>query len=318
MLTYQTIADKDKLDQTVMLAHMVAALNEREQYETHIRETFPKLTTIHEPVFVGSFTWTCQQEKWKILQSKTAISTLAGWASPAELARNYITIKYPKRKRVTTDQYHEIMKPRSQPLLAIPGTYGDCVYLDLKSAYWSILKVIGWDVEYFPGRWMGVRSDVSDFPFQEFKLARNSLVSVGLVGKANYWTGNKLISVKKSNGLVNMALWSAVQDILNGIAIEMERAGALYINTDGYIFRSQDALLAYEVAESWGLVLGEKERGAADILAAGTYSIGMKPNRRTQMIKPTYHRKIAEIDNEWLRPRFQKFSSHRKSKKVDL
>jgi hypothetical protein len=314
---YQTIAAASDLDQTVMLAHMVAALQEREQYEVHIRETFPKLTTIHEPVFVGSFTWTCQQEKWKILQSKNAISTPAGWASPAELARNYITIKYPKRRRVTTDQYHEIMKPRSQPLLAHPGTYGDCVYLDLKSAYWSILKVIGWDVEYFPGRWLGVRSDVSDYPFQDFKLARNSLVSVGLVGRANYWTGDKLISVRKSNGLVNMALWSAVQDILNGIALDMEKAGALYINTDGYIFRSQAAELAYEVAESWGLVLGEKERGAADILAAGTYSIGMKPNRRTQMIKPTYHRKIAEVDNQWLRPRMLKFSQYRRSNKVD-
>lgn len=313
VLMYQTIARNTDLDKTVMLAHMVAALQEREQFEVHLRDTFPKLTTIHEPVFVGSFTWTCQQEKWKILQSKNAISTPGGWASPAELARNYITIKYPKRKRVTTEQYHEIMKPRSQPLLAIPGTYGDCVYLDLKSAYWSILKIIGWDVEYFPGRWLGVKSDVSDFPFQEFKLARNSLVSVGLVGRANYWTGDKLISIKKSNGMVNMALWSAVQDTLNGIALDMEKAGALYINTDGYIFRNDNAPLAYEVAESWGLVLGEKERGAADILAAGTYSIGMKPNRRTQMIKPTYHRKIAEVDNAWLRPRVQKFALHRKS-----
>ncbi len=262
---YQTIAADIDLDRTVMLAHMVAALQDREQYEVHIKDRFPNLTTIHDPTFIGSFTWTCQSEKWKILNSKAAISTPGGWASPAELARIYVQTKYPKRKRVTTDQYHEIMKPRSQPLLAIPGTYGDCVYLDLKSAYWSILKVIGWDVEYFPNRWLGVRSDVSDFPFQEHKLARNSMVSIGLAGKANYWTGDKLISIRKGNGLVNMALWSAVQDTLNGIALDMEKAGAVYINTDGYIFRRENIEVAFEVAQSWGLELGIKEEGAADV-----------------------------------------------------
>lgn len=311
------IAVNLNIDQTVMLAHMIALMQEKEPYEVHLKKEFPLLRTMHEPMFLGSFTWTCQQSKWKIIRENAAISTPGGWASPAELARNYVSVKYPKRRRVTTEQYHEVMKPRSQPLLAIPGTYGDCLYLDLKSAYWSIMKIIGWDVEYFPGRWLGVKSDVTDFPFQEYKLARNSLVSVGLVGKANYWTGEQLVSVRKSNGLVNMVLWSAVQDVLNGIALDMERAGAIYINTDGYIFRRENAPLAYEVAESWGLELGIKEEGAADVLAAGTYSIGMKKNRRIQMIKPTYHRKIAEVDNAFLRPRIARFALHRKRNKVD-
>lgn len=291
-----------------MLAHMVAAMQEKEQYENRLVSAWPILSTIHSPLFVGSFSWSCQSEKWRIIQEKAAISTPAGWATPAELARNYLNIKYPKRRRVTTDQYHEVMRHRSQPLLAKPGTYGDCVYLDLKSAYWSILKVIGWDVDYFPGKWLGVKSDVSDFPFQEYKLSRNSLVSVGVKGSGNFWTGEKLVSIRKGNPLINMVLWSAVQDVLNGIADDMERVGALYINTDGYIFRREDSEKAYNVAQEWGLILTEKEQGAADVIAAGTYSIGMKPNRRTQMMKPTPYRNINPVHPDWLKKRFSRFS----------
>lgn len=306
------------LDQMTMYAHMMALKAEKEKLDVKLVNNFPALSSIHSPVFVGSFTWYCQQEKWKALLQKAAISTSEGWASPAELARNYITVKYTKRRRVTTDQYHEVMRPRSQPLLAIPGTYGDCVYLDLKSAYWSILKIIGWDVDYFPGRWLSVKSNVSDFPFSDNKLSRNSLVSVGVLSKTNFWTGEKLISLTKSNGLVNMVLWSAVQDILNGIAWDMARAGALYINTDGYIFRMGNSHLAYEIAEAWGLPLDEKYSGVADVIAAGTYSIGTKPNRRVQMMKPIPCNSIRPVETEWLRQRVKRFSEVRQRNKVDV
>ena len=314
---YRTVLTETQIDQTVMLAHMVAKLQERDIYDTDLISSWPAITSIHAPTFIGSFTWTCQAEKWKLMSKKSAISTPGGWASPAELARNYIAIKYPKRRRVTTAQYHEIMRKRQQPLLAIPGTYGDCVYLDLKSAYWSILKVIGWDVEYFPGHWLGVKSDVSDFPYEDYKLARNSLVSVGLVGNGKMWTGEKLIAIKKANPFTNMALWSAVQDTLNGVASDMEKAGALYINTDGYIFRRENMETAFQVAEDWGLTLSIKNEGAADVIAAGTYSIGMKKNNRVQNIRPTYYRQIDDTHKDWLKPRFSKFSLHKASKKVD-
>jgi len=284
--TYQTILHQDDLMRVLVRAQMEELASERPQIKTDPVATFPSLYSIHDYTFIGSFAWTSQAGKWKIVASKNALKTSVGWQTPAELARDYIKVKYKKPGRVTREQYDEFMRKRAAPLLAIPGTYENSLYLDLKSAYWSILQVIGWDVDYYPGKWLGVKSDVRDFPYWKNKLSRNCLVSVGLTGMGKAWDGEKLVFHKKQNPYTNMMLWSCVQDVLNGVAYDMKRAGAVYAHTDGYIVEEKNYHSAMEVFDSWGLVGTVRSEGRHEVITVGTYSSPQKAKQSTREHDP--------------------------------
>lgn len=312
-----------RMHQTVLLPNsltveqqlMLIDMNERrrelnDDMDINIIKNWFPLTELNYSTIIGGFAWTSvvAKKKW-ILQSK-AENFGAGWVSPSDVARDYLNTKYgKKRRRVTTAQYQATCtEKRSQPLLAIPGYMPDAVYIDLKSAYWSILKVVGWDVDYHPGRFMAVKSSVKDFPFPDFKLARNCLVSMGLPSPMRVWTGEKLTFVKKYNPLQNLVLWSCVQDVLHGIASEIEPY-ARYINTDGYIVEKKNAATVQQIIGSWGLDSDVRFSGEAHIYAAGQYNIGSKTwiEPRSRFLKE--FRKIDTVPLAWLKKRFSNFST---------
>lgn len=303
-----TIHDERELMRGIALMDMKNVFDEGKRYTPKVVIDFPKLTDLQSMTFIGSFAWTCPAEDWKLIKSKNAISLWETWVTPADVARFYIQSRYGRPGRLTSQQYHEIMRQRSAPLYAEPCELPKAVYIDLKSAYWSILQVIGWDVDYMPGKWLAVKSSVQDFPLYKHKLARNCLVSVGLVGNSKIWDGSQLIFRSKRNPLTNMMLWAAVQDTLNCIADDMVRAGALYVHTDGYIFREQDAPTGIQVLNDWGLVGTIREEGKAKILGVGTYEIGSHRNARVGF---KAGRKFSKIDARFkgfLKPRFTRFS----------
>lgn len=304
-----TIHDERELMRGLALMDMRKIYDEAPKYAVQVLPDFPPLTQLQSVTFIGSFAWTCPAEDWKIIKSKNAISLFDGWLTPAEVARYYITARYGRPGRLTSQQYNEVMRQRSAPLYAVPCEVDKAVYIDLKSAYWSILQVIGWDVDYMPGKWLAVKSSVQDFPLPKHKLARNCLVSTGLVGNSKMWDGSRLIFRAKRNPLTNMMLWAAVQDTLNCIADDMVRAGALYVHTDGYILRDQDAAAGIQVLNDWGLVGTVREEGKAKILGVGTYEIGSHRNARVGF---KAGRKFSKIDarfKTFLKPRFTGFSS---------
>lgn len=292
----------------LIAAQMEDKAREKKPLETKPVDIFPSLYSIPDVTFIGSFAWTSTAGKWKIIHARHGILTGVGWQTPAELARDYVHIKYQKPGRVKTTQYHEFMRHRTAPLLALPGVYEKSLYLDLKSAYWSILQVIGWDVDYFPGKWLSVKSDVRDFPYWKNKLARNCLVSVGVTGQGKMWTGEKLVFHKKQNPYTNMMLWAAVQDVLAGVAYDMKRAGAVYIHTDGYIVKEENYVSAMEVFDSWGLVGTIRSEGKHEVIGAGTYSSPNKPNNRLASMLPKQFESINPVKVDWLRDRFSRFA----------
>jgi hypothetical protein len=296
---------------TLALARMEDFANEKERIESRPVDNFPSLYDIHSFTFIGSFAWTNTVEKWKIIDSRNGILTGVGWQTPAELARDYVASTYQKPGRVKTTQYHEFMRHRTAPMFARPGVYEDSLYLDLKSAYWSILQVIGWDVDYFPGKWLSVKSDNRDFPYWKNKLARNCLVSVGVVGQGRAWTGEKLVFHKKQNKYTNMMLWAAVQDVLAGVAFDMKAAGAVYIHTDGYIVKRSDYVPAMEVFDRWGLVGTVRSEGKHEVIGAGTYSSPNKPNNRMANMRPKAFENINPVCVDWLRDRFSRFAARK-------
>jgi hypothetical protein len=216
---------------------------------------------------------------------------------------------------MTTNQYHLIMdRRRSHPLYANPCVLEDAYYIDLQSAYWSIMSIVGWDVDYCPGKWIGVSSNVEDFPFKSDKLARNSMVSVGLPGLLRVWTGTRLSFVKRANPFVNLGLWSLIHDVLHGVASEMVEIGAKYVHTDGYILPSGNASDAFDILDSWGLSGSVKERGSAIIRGAGDYDIGGHTSKVRRHGKPKDVCSLYPVSRSWLKARISSLSHKRQSR----
>lgn len=192
--------------------------------------------------------------------------------SPTEAARSYLEFRFPKKLRATMEQINSYKPRRHQPMMALTGHYRDMIYLDLKSAYWSILQVVGWDCEYFPD--LIVRGgDVTDFPYPDNKIARNSLVSMCLPSSTFVWHNGRIKEMHMRKN-VNLSLWTLVQDVLAGIALELWNLGAVYVNTDGYILPARLESQAIDLIGEWGLWAVTKHRGNCSVYGIGAYTIG--------------------------------------------
>lgn len=272
---------------------------------------FPPLSSLTGMTFLGSFAWTSNSSKQKWIKEKFAHNIGGGWVTPSDIARDYLSVKFgDKRLRCNTKQWRELVaKKKHQPLYAIPQTFSNASYLDMKSAYWQILQVGGWDVEYMPKRFLSPRSDVTDFPAPHIKLARNCLVSMGLPAGVNVWIPEQGFQRKRPyKPNVNIILWAFVQDVLHGIASDMiTQAEAMYVNTDGYIIPDYRMKQAAQVAEDWGIVLTIKHYGAGTIRGAGDYDIGGRISSRYRTF-PRKHSYIRPRELNWLRSRFKAFS----------
>lgn len=297
-------------------SEMLAALIERakarhEKYRHVVVETFPSLLDLEESTIIGSFSWLGLKSRTRYIQASTAINIGGYLQTPSDVARDYLAEKYGgKRRRVTTKQYHAIMEKRHHPLFAVAGRYDDALYVDIKAAYWSIVRIVGWDVDYNPNRWLGQGESMEDFPYAEHKLARNCLVTAGIYANQKIWNAEKkkLITVRRGNALTNYCLWALVQDVLNAVAFEAIGAGAVYCHTDGFIVERRNLTDLMSVIAEWGLTPGIKYEGPAEVYSAGAYSIGPKLNRRKMFVTRTMHSITYYADIDWLKPRFRRFA----------
>lgn len=271
---------------------------------------FPSLYQLKETTLIGSFSWTGLTTHHRMINYPTSIRFFDQIITPGDAARDYLSIKYPKKLRCTTSQYREFKTHRQAPLYSRPCTIPDADYVDLKSAFWSILKVIGWDVEYLPNKYLISRSDVSDFPFPDNKLARNCLVTSGIVSQQRMWLfkQQELKLCTRGNTMANNVLYSCIMDILNCIASDAVAVGAQYVHTDGYICASRDTPSLMSALAAWGLPSTVKRSGTATINAVGSYSIGSYQTRtRVQTARPT--NAIQNLVNkDWLRERVRRLS----------
>lgn len=270
------------------------------------------MSHLQETAIMGSFSITTPTKRY--LLARDAFDYGAGFCTPADIARDYISSKFgSKRRRITTAQYRNFMdKHRSAPLYCVPTRLERGVYIDIKGAYWSLLKAVGWDVDYLPDAFIRVRSDVDDFPFPEMKLARNCLVSIGIETYSNLRIWNDgTISIKRvGNSFVNKNIWSFVMDTLNAIAYQAVALGAVYVYTDGYIIDASKADALLELIGKWGLLPHIKCEGETHVRAPAAYRVGeyeSKPYART--IKERGVSKITEyVNRTWLRDRLIRFA----------
>lgn len=312
----QTIPEESTLtlEQVMMLAQMEANETERlDGWTVELIDRFPSIYDIDERAILGSFSWTLMKSRRKLIIAKEAVMLGRMYVTPADIARAYLRVKFPNRKpRMTGFQAREFVDFRSQPpLYCTPCNISDALYIDLKSAYWNIVQAIGWDVEYLPSRFMGAGKPASDFPFAWHKMARNCLVSCVMPSSMTVWTGTRLVNQKGRNPFLNLMLWGAVCDVLNGIAVDAIKAGAVYVYTDGYIVPSNRYEDVFEAISRWGFPFGIKHSGKCEVLAPACYKF---PDKRTKTFgagRPIHYEHIIDRGGEWLRPRFRSFIESR-------
>lgn len=271
----------------------------------------PHLFSLRNRTILGSQSWTGVVDMARWIPEDKVIDIGFGVQTETEIARDYIIAKYKGRPKIMRSQFDEMFRPRRAPLAAKSGWQGYGYYLDIKSAYWSILKVVGWQADYAPLRWLTVRDSVEDFPVPHLKLARNALISSGMKISMQTWTGARLQFEEHRNQICNMPLWCCVMDTLNCVAGELWNAGAVYVHTDGYIVPHHQLDRAIEIITSWGLPYSVKAQGDTMIYGVGNYQVGEKSTRNKHLLTQP----LQVIDDryvDWLKPRFISMVAYRR------
>lgn len=277
--------------------------------EIEIVSKMPSLYEIQDYVMLGSFSWYHQQAKKRTLLRPFSMLFPEVVATPSDLVRGYLDIKYPKLRAVR-EQIAAWKVSYSQPLYAQPHQCERGVYIDIKSAYWTILQIVGWDADYFPSKWLGRGKDMQDFPYPDFKLTRNCLVTAGLVNDRSVWDGYKQTyqNTKMGNNHVNLGIWALAMDVLQCVAFDAIRAGAFYVHTDGYICDAGRLDAVQEAISEWGLTTTIKAAGETIVYGVGAYSVGEKVTKNPKMTSH-YHWGIADISyRQWLKKRIKFFA----------
>jgi hypothetical protein len=232
--------------------------------------------------------------------------------TPSAIARDYLAWKY-HRGPIYTAKQDIALADWHMPIACRPTLFEYGEYVDIKSAWWSILSIVGWDTDIWPEKWWRSGKPPSDFPFPDKSKARNSLVSVGLSQKIRWWrpeVGHIVVS-KSFNRLYNRSLYVAIANVLSAIALQCLAVGACYWHTDGAICPSAKiAQNVDDVIHSWGLETSVKYRGKGFCSSVGHYTFTTPKERHKHWTKHT-SQNICEVNIPWVWERWQGFLSAR-------
>lgn len=275
---------------------------------------WPPMSQIDYTCVIGQMVITSKERRHRIMMENKAIEFAGTYVTPSDLARMYLNIKYKGvKRRITSYQWNDFYKVhRSTPLYVMPCEMENGYYIDIRSAYWSILRAVGWDVDYCPERWLKVKDNltVNDFPFPSLKMARNCLVSLAADGTRvmKLWDGTGIRYQKGGNSLVNKMLYAFVCDVLNTVASECIEAGAVYAFTDGFICSDRHIEEISAIIQSWGFASSIKHQGHCFVSGAGAYCFpDYTTNKfRRQTLRPVS--KLAPVSRDWLKKRFKHFA----------
>lgn len=278
---------------------------ERNQKKKHILYTlFPDIREINTRVYWGVFSWAIPKWKQRWLLKRTALSYGGMSSSPGDVVRDYLDYYHPTKLRCIGSEARTYERSVSAPLLASRSIIHEATYIDIISTYFSIVKLVGWNVGYLPELWVIPGRAPLNFPLPENKAARNYLVSIGLPRPMTVWNGYRMVSERGTNAHINRSLWHLTMDILHSIANIAVRLGATYVHTDGYILPSRAAPILMSEIESWGLKARVLSEGDAYVFGIGNYQVGHK---RSMSFNPSVEAKqintIRSVNHKWIKSR---------------
>jgi hypothetical protein len=198
----------------------------------------------------------------------------------------------------------------------MPGAFSRGWYLDLDAAFWRIMEVVGWNLNYYPGKWLARGRPPYDFPWKNNKVARTALVSNVQGTPVRRYDPTRGMHVRQmKNPLLNRGISCLIYDVLNSLAEIAIGYGARYINVDGWIFTSEDARdRMIQAAADYGLTTHLKAQGPGTISGIGRVRIGYvpKPEKIPESTGSLDHVKRVPY-RSWLQERFSAFAASRET-----
>jgi hypothetical protein len=194
-------------------------------------------------------------------------------------ARDYLISCYGRRR--CKKEQREALNTWKMPLYCRPCIVRDATYVDIKSAWYAIMMRVGWDVEFWPNRWLGRGTPPYDFPLPDNKIARSALVSVARSSKIPTWEKGKIVYKPMYNAVENTHVYGLIACVLNGIAsVAVDLFNAVYVASDGYIVPSNRAADLITYISDWGLIARAKAKGPAIVGGVGAYWVGDTHSKR--------------------------------------
>jgi hypothetical protein len=196
--------------------------------------------------------------------------------TPGEAARTELDRAFPGLKRVGWQPGMISLFDWRSPMHYGGPQAGEFIFIDLKSAYYQVYRRLWLNVPYPRGFGSLSLMPVAE-ALREWKQARNSVVGVCASREAIGIRGQERKALKIRNKYLSPGLWATVQAILHAIATLALFHGAVYINTDGYIFPSSSAWLDF-TDTLLGLNFEWEFRAIGDGVIAGwnSYQVGDK------------------------------------------
>lgn len=222
--------------------------------------------------------------------------------SCAQIAYEILKEYYPGLSLKWRKEELELLALRA-PLLYSGPYVGQCFYLDIKSAYWQFYSYLYLHSDYPYKRqryplWSLSREFVGRYS-PEWKIARNALTGICRSTHNKWVCQDKVWKTRKVNPYLSPTLWGQLMGLFNQIAFDMQRIGAIWFNTDGFIFSSEEAYTkALNYFEEREIVIGEKGIGIGSISGINCIDIpGVKTTKNRQGSKEVYHLEATEIDH---------------------
>lgn len=281
-----------------------------ERYAHYWRDIVPHFPQAarDETYYVSSYSRTIRREFHRYVIKSTAIEFGGDLKeSPAAWTREYLTVKaLGRRSRQEQNALCYVMSP---PHFA-KETWGDLVYVDLRSAYYSILSHTGCG-DIWPGHfWIHGGADLSDC--HSSKIVRRIIPTIAKSSEATIFENGTLRRHKLHNKVHNPSPWLECQSVLNAIAaIAVDVFAACYVHTDGYIFR--DFHNTAESFRDWlsselGLESVVKLRGQGYVAGYGHYTIGQHHSHSPAMGTCDH---ISREFTDWTLQRFSEWRGER-------
>lgn len=309
------------------------------KFKTHKVNQLPNPYNLHEWATLGTYSYFLMQTQRRLVLRDGLLKLDKGvWETMSSVARDYLDLAYTRSPTIKHDQA-EIFKaayiPEDSRIRNAPQYFKQKeifehgFYIDIISTYWSILSIIGWNLDYYPGQWLAPGRIPEDWPFPQHKTARACLVSVARPGQLLQYNpegrtqAEKFPLKKIGSKIMNLGISLLIADILHSIGKRAVEAGAVYVNADGYIAPNEKVAAAIaQVIYDWGLPARIKDEGRGEVLGIGNYKVGRTESEphvqawgRTREARAMTRAlgpidKIQKIEYEdWLRPRFAKFSA---------
>jgi hypothetical protein len=185
------------------------------------------------------------------------------------LNREWLHLAFPDARAMPSDYPDNILPP----FLAKPGHYEGMAHVDIKSAYYSIMSMIGLYPNVIWGKTFAVGdSPLPGYPFADNKIVRNSLYATAFQPRLIYVTRGNIKEVQPKHKLFNPHLVQVTQCILHAVARRARALGAVHWHTDGGLLPKDEAWDFVEwVTAEYGLTLRVKSVGAADVYNQSCY-----------------------------------------------